>query len=82
MINREIKITIGVVAIVSLIFIAMSYAIFKVDTTGNTDTIKFGDISLAFCKDSSCDSTISDIGNVIGTEKMLMGILFIVRYIQ
>ena len=69
MINREIKITIGIVAIVSLIFIAMSYAIFKVDTTGNTDTIKFGDISLAFCKDSTCDSTISDIGNVIGTEK-------------
>lgn len=69
MINREIKITIGVVAIVSLVFIAMSYAIFKVDTTGNTDTIKFGDISLAFCKDSTCDSTISDIGNVIGTEK-------------
>ena len=69
MINREIKITIGVVAIVSLIFIAMSYAIFKVDITGNTDTIKFGDISLAFCKDSTCDSTISDIGNVIGTEK-------------
>ena len=69
MINREIKITIGVAAIVSLIFIAMSYAIFKVDTTGNTDTIKFGDISLAFCKDSTCDSTISDIGNVIGTEK-------------
>ena len=69
MINREIKITIGVVAIVSLIFIAMSYAIFKVDTTGSTDTIKFGDISLAFCKDSTCNSTISDIGNVIGTEK-------------
>ena len=69
MINREIKITIGVVAIVSLIFIAMSYAIFKVDTTGSTDTIKFGDISLTFCKDSTCDSTISDIGNVIGTEK-------------
>ena len=69
MINREIKITIGVVAIVSLVFIAMSYAIFKVDTTGSTDTIKFGDISLAFCKDSTCNSTISDIGNVIGTEK-------------
>ena len=47
----------------------MFISIFKVDTTGNTDTIKFGDISLAFCKDSSCDSTISDIGNVIGTEK-------------
>ena len=69
MINREIKITIGIVAIVSLVFIAMSYAIFKVDTTGSTDTIKFGDISLAFCKDSTCNSTISDIGNVIGTEK-------------
>mgnify|MGYP004499833619 CR=1 FL=1 len=69
MINREIKITIGVVAIVSLVFIAMSYAIFKVDITGSTDTIKFGDISLAFCKDSTCNSTISDIGNVIGTEK-------------
>ncbi len=69
MINREIKITIAVVAVVSLVFISMSYAIFKVDTTGNTDTIKFGDISLAFCKDSECNSTITDIGNVIGTEK-------------
>lgn len=68
MINREIKITIGIVVIVSLVFIAMSYAIFKVDTTGSTDTIKFGDISLSFCKDSTCNSSISDIGNVIGTE--------------
>ena len=68
LINREIKITIGVVLLVSILFIALSYAIFKVDKSGASDVIKFGDISLSFCKDSTCASNVSNIGNIIGTE--------------
>ena len=68
LINREIKITIGVVLLVSILFIALSYAIFKVDKSGASDVIKFGDISLSFCKDSTCSSNVSNIGNIIGTE--------------
>ena len=68
LINREIKITIGVVLFVSILFIALSYAIFKVDKSGASDVIKFGDISLSFCKDATCASNISNIGNIIGTE--------------
>ena len=68
LINREIKITIGVVLFVSILFIALSYAIFKVDKSGASDVIKFGDISLSFCKDSTCTSNVSNIGNIIGTE--------------
>ena len=68
LINREIKITIGVVLFVSILFIALSYAIFKVDKSGASDVIKFGDISLSFCKDATCASNVSNIGNVIGTE--------------
>ena len=68
LINREIKITIGVVLFVSILFIALSYAIFKVDKSGASDVIKFGDISLSFCKNSTCASNVSNIGNIIGTE--------------
>ena len=68
LINREIKITIGVVLLVSILFIALSYAIFKVDKSGASDVIKFGDISLSFCKDSTCASNVNNIGNIIGTE--------------
>ena len=68
LINREIKITIGVVLFVSILFITLSYAIFKVDKSGASDVIKFGDISLSFCKDATCASNVSNIGNIIGTE--------------
>ena len=68
LINREIKITIGVVLFVSILFITLSYAIFKVDKSGASDVIKFGDISLSFCKDSTCASNVNNIGNIIGTE--------------
>ena len=68
LINREIKITIGVVLLVSILFIALSYAIFKVDKSGASDVIKFGDISLSFCKDATCASNVNNIGNIIGTE--------------
>lgn len=67
--KREIKITIATVLLVSTVFTMISYAIFKVDVTGETNTIEFGDIAMSFCVTEDCDSTIENIGNVIGTQK-------------
>lgn len=68
LLKREIAITITVVCLVTTLFVMFSYAIFKVDTTGETNVITFGDIKLTFCQDSTCDSSIPNMGNVIGTE--------------
>ncbi len=66
LIKREIAITVGTVILVSTIFVMFSYAIFKVEATAETDTIKFGDISLKMCVNSKCDSEINNQDNVIG----------------
>lgn len=68
MLNREIKITIAVVCLVTTLFIMFSYSVFKVESTGETSAITFGDIKLTFCTDSSCESSISNMGNIIGTQ--------------
>ena len=67
LIKREIAITVGTVILVSTIFVMFSYAIFKVEATAETDTIKFGDISLKMCVNSKCDSEINNQDNVIGS---------------
>ncbi|MCI8331010.1 MAG: hypothetical protein HFE04_02785 [Bacilli bacterium] len=67
MIKREISITIATVLLVTTVFLMFSYAIFKVDVSGDTNVITFGDVAMSFCKDSTCNSTIPNIGNVIGT---------------
>lgn len=68
LIKREIGITIATVLLVTTVFIMFSYAIFKVEVSGETNAISFGDISMSFCADSTCNSTIQNIGNVIGTK--------------
>ena len=68
LLKREIAITITVVCLVTTLFVMFSYAIFKVDTTGETNVITFVDINLTFCQDSTCDSLIPNIRNVRGTE--------------
>lgn len=68
LLKREIMITVGIVALVATLFLMFSYAVFKVDVEGENNVISFGDIALSFCQDSTCDSTIENIGNVIGTE--------------
>lgn len=67
MIKREISITIATVLLVTTVFLMFSYAIFKVDVSGDTNVITFGDVAMSFCTDSTCNSTIPNIGNVIGT---------------
>lgn len=69
MIKREIGITIATVLLVTTVFLMFSYAIFKVDVSGDTNVITFGDVSMSFCTNSTCNSTIPNIGNIIGTTK-------------
>lgn len=67
MIKREIGITIATVLLVTTVFLMFSYAIFKVDVSGDTNVITFGDVKMSFCADKTCNSTITNIGNIIGT---------------
>lgn len=69
LIKREIGITIATVLLVTTVFIMSSYAIFKVEVSGDTNAITFGDISMSFCADKTCNSTLQNIGNVIGTTQ-------------
>lgn len=68
LLKREIGITIATVLLVTTIFIMFSYAIFKVEVSGDKNVITFGDVKLSFCKDRECNSTIENIGNIIGTK--------------
>ncbi len=68
LIKREIGITIATVLLVTTVFIMFSYAIFKVEVSGETNVITFGDVAMSFCADSTCNTTIPNIGNVIGTK--------------
>lgn len=68
LIKREIGITIATVLLVTTMFIMFSYAIFKVEVSGETNVITFGDVAMSFCADSTCNTTIPNIGNVIGTK--------------
>ena len=71
LLQREIGITITVVFLVTTLFLMFSYSIFKVDTTGETNVIKFGDISLSFCKDAStCSETIENMGTILNQVKI------------
>lgn len=68
LIKREIGITIATVLLVTTVFIMFSYAIFKVEVSGDTDVITFGDIDMSFCTNTECDSTLENVSNVIGTK--------------
>ena len=46
MIKREISITIATVLLVTTVFLMFSYAIFKVDVSGDTNVITFGEQQL------------------------------------
>jgi len=68
LIKREIAITIATVTLVTTVFLMFSYAIFKVEAEGENNVISFGDVSMSFCADSTCNNTLTNIGNVIGTK--------------
>ncbi len=73
LIKREISITIVTVLLVSIVFFAFSYAIFKVEANGEKNTITFGDIQMAFCVNEKCDEIETNIDNIIG-KKVVDGV--------
>lgn len=68
LIKREILITILSITIIVSFFGLITYAYFMDIKETDLNVIKFGDIELSFCADTSCDNTISNIGRVIGRD--------------
>lgn len=67
-INRRILFTVVTLVVVSTVFARYTYAAFKIETSGETTTIKFGDIEMSLCDTSTCDSSGTLYTNSIGTR--------------
>ena len=68
LIRKEVITLIISVAMLVIIFIGVTYAKFLSVDNGEDVVIELGDLKINFCNDSTCDSTYSNIGQVIGTK--------------
>ena len=68
LIKKEIITLLVSVSLLVVIFIGVTYAKFLSIDKGEDTVINVGDLSISFCNDSNCDSTYSNIGQVIGTK--------------
>lgn len=68
LIKKEIITLLVSVSLLVVIFIGVTYAKFLSVDNGKDTVINVGDLSISFCNDSNCDSTYSNIGQVIGTK--------------
>ena len=66
LIKKEILITVLSIVIIVSFFGLITYAYFMDIKETDLNVIKYGDIELTFCADTSCDNSISNIGRVIG----------------
>ena len=73
LIKKEIVTLLVSVSLLVVIFIGVTYAKFLSVDNGKDTVINVGDLSIDFCNDTNCDSTYSNIGQVIGT-KMVDGV--------
>ena len=69
-IKKEVITLLTSVGLLLIIFIGVSFASFFSIKEGQTNVIKTGDLSISFCSDADCDTTYSNIGQVIGTTKV------------
>ena len=69
MIRREIMGILLTAVILLTVFIGVSFAVFFSVDEGEETVIQVGDIELTFCKDTSCNESYSNYGQIIGTEK-------------
>ncbi len=69
LIKREILIAILSIVLVILGIISFSLAVFMDVEEGQTNVISFGNIDMSFCADATCETTVENLGNIIGTEK-------------
>ena len=68
LIKKEIITLLVSVSLLVIIFIGVTYAKFLSVDKGQDTVINMGDLNISFCKDTTCDSTYTNIGQVIGTK--------------
>ena len=68
LIRKEVITLIISVAMLVIKFIGVTYAKFLSIAKGQDNVISMGNLKISFCNDSTCDSTYSNIGQVIGTK--------------
>ena len=68
LIKREVITLLVSVSLLVIIFIGITYAKFLSVDKGQDTIINMGDLNISFCKDTTCDSTYANIGQVIGTK--------------
>ena len=68
LIKKEVITLFISVSLLVIIFIGVTYAKFLSVDKGQDTVINMGDLNISFCKDTTCDSTYTNIGQVIGTK--------------
>ncbi len=68
LIKREVITLLISVSLLVIIFIGVTYAKFLSVDKGQNTVINMGDLNISFCNNSTCDTTYSNIGQVIGTK--------------
>ena len=68
LIKKEVITLLVSVSLLVIIFIGITYAKFLSVDKGQDTVINMGDLNISFCKDTTCDSTYTNIGQVIGTK--------------
>ena len=68
LIKKEVITLLISVAFLVVVFIGVTFAKFLSVDKGKKTVINMGDLNISFCSDSTCDTTYSNIGQVIGTK--------------
>ena len=68
LIKKEVITLLVSVSLLVVIFIGVTYAKFLSVDKGQDTVINMGNLNISFCKDTTCDSTYTNIGQVIGTK--------------
>ena len=68
LIKKEVITLLVSVSLLVIVFIGVTYAKFLSIDKGQDTVINMGDLNISFCKDTTCDSTYTNIGQVIGTK--------------
>ena len=68
LIKKEVITLLISVAFLVVVFIGVTFAKFLSVDKGQKTVINMGDLNISFCNNSTCDTTYSNIGQVIGTK--------------
>ena len=68
LIKKEVITLLVSVSLLVIIFIGVTYAKFLSVDKGQDTVINMGDLNISFCKDTTCDTSYANIGQVIGTK--------------